>query len=92
VLRIPATVLEARLGDELVLLDLATERYLVLDPIGSVWWSGIASGLSVDDIVATVVAAYDVTEDQAKTDGLRLLSTLATKQLLSDDQVTQEPA
>jgi hypothetical protein len=89
VFRIPATVLEARLGEEMVLLDLATERYVVLDPIGTLWWIGIASGLTEDEIVSKVVATYDVEEQQAKVDGRGLVSTLTVKGLVVTDKLIE---
>jgi hypothetical protein len=67
---------------ELVILDLAAGEYLSLDEIGSRLWNGLIEGRTVEQIAADVVAAYDVSLDQAIADLQGLMKELIDKKLM----------
>jgi hypothetical protein len=55
-------------GEELVILDPSTGKYFGLNAVGALIWDHLANECSRDDLVAAVIADYDVTTDQAGKD------------------------
>ena len=58
--RIPDHVLARNAGGELVLLNLDSECYHGLDPVGSRFWELIASGVAFGSAVTSLLAEYEV--------------------------------
>jgi hypothetical protein len=56
------------LGDEVVVLDLATSRYLSLNATAAQLWRHIADGADTDSLVEGLVSDYGVPRDQADAD------------------------
>ena len=57
-----------RVGDETVVLDLATERYLSLNRSGTVIWERLAEGATRSALVRALVDAFGLAEDRAGAD------------------------
>jgi|APFre7841882724_1041349.scaffolds.fasta_scaffold609546_1 hypothetical protein len=70
-------VLFQALGDEAVLLSLASERYFSLDPVGTRIWTLLVEDPSLRQAFATLCAEYDVEPDRLETDLLELIGQLA---------------
>lgn len=62
-------------GDS-VLLHTGSEVYFGLDVIGTKIWEGLAADLSYDDIVARLIAEYDVAADRLHADLRQLIERL----------------
>jgi hypothetical protein len=62
-------VIEQRVADETVLLDLSSELYFGLDPVGTRVWELLGSGQTVQAIYDQLVTEFDV-------DATRLLNDL----------------
>jgi hypothetical protein len=56
------------LGDEVVVLDLATSRYLSLNATAAQLWRRIADGADTDELVGAVVEEFEVPREQAHED------------------------
>lgn len=72
-------VLLTPLGDDTgVLLHLDTKVYYTLNPTGVFVWEGMAKRghTSIEALVAELTEAFDVTEDQARSDVEELISEL----------------
>jgi hypothetical protein len=81
-LSIPPQVMSRLVGDETVLLDLASGVYFGLDGVGKVIWESVSKGNNLGQAVAIIVAEYDVDEEQAQTDVIEFASDLVMRGLL----------
>jgi hypothetical protein len=73
----PSRKLPARLlAGETVVVDPRTRRVILMNPVGAVVWAGVERGASEAEIVADVVARFQVASDQARPDVDRFLGEL----------------
>jgi hypothetical protein len=82
-LRVPPQVMSRLVGDETVILDLASGIYFGLDGVGKCIWESIANGDDLGGAVSIVVAEYDVEQSQAEADTLAFVNELVEKGLLT---------
>jgi hypothetical protein len=82
-LSVPPQVMSRLVGDETVILDLASGIYFGLDGVGKCIWESIANGDDLGDAVSRLVAEYDVDHAQAEADTLAFVSELVEKGLLA---------
>jgi hypothetical protein len=82
-LSIPPQVLSRQVGDETVLLDLASGQYFGLDKVGKRIWECISGGRSLTETVASLVADYEVGEEQASKDVIDFVTNLVDRGLLA---------
>jgi hypothetical protein len=80
--RVASHVVTRRVGDELVLLSMASEQYFGLDAIGTVIFEQLAAGASVEEIVAAVASTFDVPPERVASDATTLLSELTEAELI----------
>ena len=80
---IPAQVMARQVGDETVILDLASGTYFGLDPIGARIWQLIGEGKALGEICEALLAEYEVSSEQLQGDLERLLQELGSKGLIS---------
>ena len=83
-LTVPPQVMSRLVGDETVLLDLASGMYFGLDNVGKVIWESVSEGLTLAETADAVVTQYDVDADQARNDVLDFARTLIERGLLAD--------
>ena len=81
-LRIPEGVLAHNLQDEEVILNLNTGVYFGLDPVGARIWHLLQEQQSPQKVLDSLLAEYEVVEDQCAQDLLSLLVLLKEKGLL----------
>jgi hypothetical protein len=55
-------------GDEAVLLNLKTELYLGLDPVGTRMWTVLTNASSIQDAYMTLLEEYDVDPERLRSD------------------------
>jgi hypothetical protein len=75
-------VLARNVGDETVILDLASGTYFGLDPVGARVWTLSQRGRSLGEICDTLVAEYDVARERLEADVARLAGELSRAQLV----------
>ena len=80
---IPAQVMARQVGDETVILDLASGTYFGLDPIGARIWQLIGEGKALGEICEVLLTEYEDSSDQLRGDLERLLQELGGKGLIS---------
>ena len=80
---IPPQVMARTVGDETVILDLASGTYYGLDPVGARIWQLFVDGQTLAQVRDTMLAEYDVSIDDLEQDLNRLLSELSDKNLIS---------
>ena len=83
-LSVPPQVMSRLVGDETVLLDLASGMYFGLDNVGKVIWESVSDGLTLAETADEIVAQYDVDAEQARSDVLDFAQTLVERGLLAD--------
>ncbi|MDP3620166.1 MAG: PqqD family protein [Ramlibacter sp.] len=80
--RIPSQVMARQVGDEMVILDLASGNYFGLGPVGARAWQLISEGRTFADACEVLVDEYDVTRDVLEGDLLRLKEQLISRGLI----------
>lgn len=75
-------VLIQEVGGEAVLLDLASERYFGLDPVGTRIWELLADAPTLADVHATLCTQYDAESARISADLLALANQLADAGLI----------
>ncbi len=66
-----------------ILVDLKTRRYYQLNETALLIWKGLEKGCEIDEIVAQVVADYEVQPANAKNSVENLISRLKSYKLIS---------
>jgi len=70
-------------GGEGILVDLNTKRYYELNETALLVWKGLEKGLGIDDIVAEVIAEYEVEPEHARSSVENLMARLGSYKLVS---------
>ncbi len=73
-------------GDEAVLLHLATRKYYSLNETGVSIWEGLSEGLSLQAIVETLEARYEVDSERAGRSVISLVEEFLSEGLVESDQ------
>ena len=82
-LTIPTQVMSRLVGEETVLLDLASGHYFGLDAVGKLIWESVSDGQSLTDAVDAIVAEYEVDKSQAEADVTAFADQLVERGLLA---------
>jgi hypothetical protein len=80
-------VLVRAVGDESVLLQVATETYFGLDAVGTRMWRALVEAPSIQDARDVLLAEYEVGADDLQRDLDTFISELIAREL-----ITLEPA
>jgi len=84
-IRIAGDVIFRVLGDEAVILNLATGTYFGLNSVGTRLWQLIAEHGSVEPVIAAFLTEYEVEESQLRQDLADLIQQLVQKGLVSSE-------
>ena len=80
---IPPQVMARTVGDETVILDLASGTYYGLDPVGARMWQLMTDGQTLAAVCETLLDEYEVTREALEGDILRLTEELRARGLVS---------
>ena len=80
---IPPQVMARQVGDEQVILDLASGTYFGLDSVGARAWSLLAEGKTIAEVCDTMADEYDVKRPALEADILTLVQTMVERKLVS---------
>ena len=80
---IPAQVMARTVGNETVILDLASGTYYGLDPVGARIWQLMVEGKTLAEVCEAMLAEYEVTAEKIELDVLTLAQELSAKQLIT---------
>ena len=78
-----ADVLCQEMGGEVVLLDLASERYFGLDPVGTRIWALLDQDQPLQQVLDTLCTEYDAPRDRLQADLVALVGQLADAGLVT---------
>jgi hypothetical protein len=81
-LAIPPQVMSRLVGDETVLLDLASGFYFGLDGVGKRIWEMLAAGSSLAETASVITAEFEVDEATAQADVIGFANDLVRRGLL----------
>ncbi len=79
---IPPQVMARQVGDETVILDLASGTYFGLEPVGARIWQLMGEGRTLAEICDTMLAEYDAAREVLEGDVIRLAEELLDKKLI----------
>ena len=79
---IPPQVMARTVGDETVILDLASGTYFGLDPVGARIWELMGEGKTLAEVCEQMLDEYEVSRDDLERDTLRLAQELAGQGLI----------
>jgi hypothetical protein len=80
---IPTQVMARTVGDETIILDLASGTYYGLDPVGARMWQLMSEGNSLNSVCDSMLGEYEVTREALEGDIRRLTEELQAKGLVS---------
>jgi len=78
-------VLTERLGDEVAVLNLKTNRFLLLNSTGARLWELLQSGLDLSSIEEQLLDEFEVDPEEFAADVKRMLQSLKDEQLILSD-------
>ncbi len=79
---IPPHVMTRTVGDEVVVLDLATGTYFGLDPVGARMWKLMTEGKTLGEVCDRMLQEYEVTREELEGDTRRLAEELNAQGLI----------
>ena len=79
---IPAQVMARQVGEETVILDLASGTYFGLDPVGARIWQLLSEGKALAEVCEAMLADYEVSRAEIERDLSELLAALGDKGLI----------
>ena len=82
-IKISDQVLSQEVSGETVLLDLGSEFYFGLDKTGTRIWELLQSGVSIQDLIGTMLDEFEVDRETLETDVNALLGKLLDAGLVS---------
>ena len=84
-LSIPPQVMSRLVGDETVLLDLASGIYFGLDGVGKRIWENVAEGMSLEETATAITSEFEVDDARAQADVVEFASELVGRGLLATE-------
>ena len=84
-LSVPPQVMSRLVGEETVLLDLASGIYFGLDGVGQRIWETVAEGRSLEETAMVITAEFEVDDARAKADVIAFASNLVERGLLAPE-------
>jgi hypothetical protein len=72
-------------GDELIILELATSTYLTLNGSAKQLWLRLVPGASVEDLADMLVSTYGISFEQAESDTEAFLAALVERKLVEPE-------
>lgn len=81
----PERLLWQEVDGEVVIVDLANSTYLAANATATVLWPLLATGATLDELVAAVTSRFDADEGSVRVDIEEFLNVLGRQQLLATD-------
>jgi hypothetical protein len=88
---IPEQVMARQVGEETVILDLASGIYFGLDPVGARIWQLLGEGRTLAAVCEAMLAEYEVSRGEIERDLTDLLAVLVDKGLIKFESASLPP-
>ena len=79
---IPAQVMARQVGEETVILDLASGTYFGLDPVGARIWQLLSEGKTQAEVCESMLGEYEVSQEEIERDLSNVLDAVVEKGLI----------
>ena len=79
---IPPQVMARQVGEETIILDLASGMYFGLDAVGARMWQLMGEGKTLADVVVAMLAEYDAPIEEIERDVVELAEMLDSRHLI----------
>jgi ABC-type transport system involved in Fe-S cluster assembly fused permease/ATPase subunit len=76
-------VIQSRIGDEIVMLDVESGFYFGLNSVASVIWEMMKEKVDLETMVDALMKEFDVDKSTCESDTLELLGQMAEKKIIS---------
>lgn len=76
------SVVSRVVGSDLVLVDLDSEQFHSLNPVGALIWGGLSEGGSIRSVLSSVTSGFEIDEATARADLVELVEGLLALGLL----------
>ena len=76
-------VIQSRIGDEIVMLDVESGFYFGLNSVASVIWDMMKEKVDFDTMVDALMNEFDIDRSTCESDTLELLGQMAEKKIIS---------
>jgi len=84
-IKLSDNVLMQKVADEAVLLDLDSQSYFGLDPVGTLIWEAVSEGNTESEVVARITSEFDVDARVARCDLQEFIAKLRQDKLIRLD-------
>ncbi|RFC65767.1 PqqD family protein [Mesorhizobium denitrificans] len=79
------------MGKDIAVLDMDSNVYYSLNPVGAAIWEQLQSPSSLDEVCTAITRRFDVAADVCRADASALLSTLSRAGLVKVDNAHPQP-
>ncbi len=79
---IPDGVMAREVGEQTVILDLASGMYFGLDEVGTYAWRLLEQGRTLEEVCVAMASAYEASRDEIERDLLELVGQLEGRNLV----------
>ena len=83
IVNVPASVMARRVGDEVIVLDLAGGEYFGLPDVGARMWECLLDGQSLQEVANIIASEYEVDQATADADVARIVAELRDRGLVA---------
>ena len=76
------TIVQSKIGEEVVMLDMESGFYFGLNSVASVIWSLLADGIGFEKLIDQLMAQFDVERSVCEADTQELLNQMLEKTII----------
>ena len=75
-------MVQSKIGDEVVMMDMDSGFYFGMNSVGSVIWQHLTEAISFDELVGKLMGEFNVDQKTCETDTLDFLNDLVEKNIV----------
>jgi len=76
-------IMQSKIGEDVVMLDIDTGFYFGLDAVGSTIWSHLSHPISFEELISRLMSKYDIDQETCETETRLFLKQLLEKNIIS---------
>jgi hypothetical protein len=76
-------IMQSKIDEDVVMLDIDTGFYFGLDAVGSTIWSHLSHPISFEELIARLMSKYDIDRETCETETRLFLKQLLEKNIIS---------
>lgn len=75
-------VIQSKIGDEVVMLDIESGFYFGLNSVGSEIWSHLSEPITIEDLLNKLMARFDIDKETCQKDTMEFFNHLLEKNII----------